>query len=501
MTDTARITIRDRVIGRVAPELYGQFLSRRKWVADQGLHDPQHPDADDSGLRGEVVDAIEELRPTVVRWPGGCTGTSYEWQQGVGPQDQRNRTVDWHFGYDVGNGFGTVEFVDFCRRIGAEPQINVTTGTESLRDALNWLEYCNGAGDSQWANLRRAHGRDEPLGVRYWQLGNEEWGDWEIGHLDPQSHAQRTREWAKAIRKLDPTVSVLGVGALRADLAVDWNLPLLRAAWGQLDFLTQHVYWPFDPNAEDGDYNRVLSGPYNTEAVITAMSGLIELVAREKSGGQAPRLAFTEWNCVDSTRKEMSPQWRPTSSMYRMVDALAVASFLNVMQRHSDVVGLANFAQTINVVGALLVTDDAVMKETVYWPLQMQREHSGGWSVAADVSCPQVAGEAPDRSEIGIPALDVSVTADADRLWISMINRSRDEIAARLELDQPISAQATRYLLHHEDPLVKNTLEDPDAVRSATDSISLGTDPIVTLPPSSYMIIEVPLDQPLAVLQ
>ena len=108
-----------RVVGRVDPKVYGQFLSRRRGVADSGLYDPQHPDADEHGLPREVVAAILESAPTIVRWPGGCTGTSYDWREGIGPREDRARTIDAHFGYDVGNGFGTAEFAGFCRRIGA----------------------------------------------------------------------------------------------------------------------------------------------------------------------------------------------------------------------------------------------------------------------------------------------------------------------------------------------------------------------------------------------
>ena len=112
-----RLTRHGRSVESI-PKIYGQFLSRRRWVADEALYDPSHPDADETGLRRDVMRAIERLAPTVVRWPGGCTGTSYDWRDGIGPSAERPRTIDAHFGYDVGNGFGTAEFVQFCRRLG-----------------------------------------------------------------------------------------------------------------------------------------------------------------------------------------------------------------------------------------------------------------------------------------------------------------------------------------------------------------------------------------------
>ncbi|MET9315497.1 alpha-L-arabinofuranosidase C-terminal domain-containing protein [Kribbella sp. NPDC003505] len=488
----ATFRLRGTANGAIRPEIYGQFLSRRRWVADEALHNPGHPESDASGLRRPVVDAIAELGAPVVRWPGGCTGTSYDWERGIGPR--RERTVDWHFGYDVGNGFGTAEFVAYCRRIGAEPQINLTTGTGSLRESLAWIEYCNGTGDSVWANLRRSHGYDEPFGVRYWQIGNEEWGSWELGQVGPHENAVRCREWAKAIKRLDPELKVLAIGCFEPAKAVDWNLALLREAWEHIDYLTLHTYWQFDPTTNDGDYARVLSGPYRTESAIVAIQGLVDLVAREKPGTAKPELAFTEWNCADATRFEMSPKWRPGETRYRTVDALAVASFLNVMQRQAESVTLANFAQTVNVVGALVVTDEDVVRETVYWPLWMQRHHSGSIALAGDVACGTVPGETLERAPIDLPALDVSASADrgGSTVWLSVVNRDRDNpVRLSVDLGRTLATDVVRVeQLHTADPLAMNTLSDPDRVAPRSEESKLDEGQVLELPPSSYTIIE-----------
>lgn len=485
-----------RVIGLVDPKIYGQFLSRRRWVVEDALFQPGHEDAGLDGIRQSVASAVTEMAPTVIRWPGGCTGTSYEWERGVGEPDLRSRTVDWHFGYDVGNGFGTAEFVAFCREVGAEPHINLTTGTGSLREALAWLEYANGSDRSHYAELRRSHGYDEPFNVPYWQIGNEEWGEWEIGRVTAGQNAQRAREWAHALHKLKPRIKVIAVGAWRKDLAVDWNTALLREAWDDLDYLAVHTYWRFDSDAEAGDYDRLIGASVAEEEAIVALKGLIDLIGREKGSSHRPSIAFTEWNCADLTHQEMRPQWRPGQTQYRMLDALVCASFLNVMQRQSATVGLANFAQTINVVGALMVDQDNVIKEAVYWPLWMQRHHSGPVAVDALVTAPTLGCCGFDGRRREIPALDVSATRSEDgtRLWLSVVNRDREQ-AHSLDLDLlgAETVTAARTCLLTAPLLARNTVEDPECISPTWVDVEDVTGQ-VSVPPASYSITEITLD-------
>lgn len=496
MISTSEIRVElGRELGRVDPKIYGQFLSRRRWVVEDALHQPGHPDAGPDGIRSTVRKAVSELAPPIIRWPGGCTGTSYEWERGIGDPDARSRTVDWHFGYDVSNGFGTAEFVQFCRSVGAEPQINVTTGTGTLREALAWLEYANGAAPSHWAELRRSHGHQEPFDVRYWQIGNEDWGEWEIGRLSATEHAQRCREWARAMHKLTPRVNVLAAGAWRADLAVDWNTALLREAWDDLDYLAVHTYWRFDPDQPDGDYARLVAGPAQDEQAIIAMRGLIDLIGRERGAHRRPQLAFTEWNCANLQHREMAADWRPGRTQYRMLDALVCASFLNVLQRQCDTVGLANFAQTINVVGALMVDQTNVVKEAVYWPLYLQRHHSGSVAVGVRVSVDTLPGDAPAGLPGGVPALDVSATRSpaGDRLWLSAVNLDRDsEQSVDLEIAGATIGSARSWRMGAPDLMARNTVERPNAV-CVVGPDSLDTSGPFLLPPASYSVIELQL--------
>ncbi|MEW6356341.1 MAG: alpha-L-arabinofuranosidase C-terminal domain-containing protein [Planctomycetota bacterium] len=484
-----------RIIGRIDPKIYGQFMCRRRWVADEGLYDPDHPDSDETGLRQVVVRAMAESAPPILRWPGGCTGTSYDWREGIGPRKDRKRTIDAHFGYDVGNGFGTAEFVAFCRRIGAEPHINLSTGLGTLRDAVEWIEYCNFTTPSRWADLRRSHGHPEPFNVRYWQIGNENHGPWEIGHHSPKEYAAIAREWGKTIKKMDPSLQVIAVGG--SQKSTDWDVEVLQEAWPHIDYLTAHRYWNFDSSKGMDNYDAIAAAGHVEEQTIRAIGGLIDLVARDKKATRKPRLAFTEWNCRDASHAEMSRQWRPTDTQYRMVDALAVAGFINAMQRQCRIVGLANCAQSINVVGLLLVTTERVVRETVYWALVMQRHHSGATAVDAWVECEGYTTQFEGRP-VDAPYLDVSATMDeaSGRLFISIVNRHRtDEILGQVRLrDAKPAKTGLVYRLWHEDPLARNTIAEPEAIAPETSDLKApGGDFEIALPPHSYSILELDL--------
>jgi alpha-N-arabinofuranosidase len=482
-----------RRIGTIDPLIYGQFLSRRRWVSVDGLHDPKHPNARADGLRQDVVDAVAETAPPIIRWPGGCTGTSYEWLDGVGPKDKRPNVIDAHFGYAVGNGFGTAEFVAFCREVGAEPHINLTTGTGDLREALAWLEYSNLDTDTKWANLRKEHGHAEPFDIKFWQIGNEEWGPWEIGYTTAAHNGARAREWAKSLKKLDPSIKVLALGGGHHEDMLDWTSQVVEDAGEHIDYVTQHRYWNFNAKAGRDNYEKIVSAGYVEEQLMKALAGVIDLVASRRKLKRKPKLAYTEWNCRDQSHQEMTPEWRPTTSQYRLTDAICCANFINAMQRQCNSVTLANFAQTLNVVGMLVVTPEAVLKETVFWALEMQRHHSGNIAIDAWSDCESFALETDHGQTYQVPYLDISATLDeaTGKRFVSISNIHRTE-AIETEIEVGGSGAAKTYTLSHENPFARNTFEAPDTVRPIERSAEMRNGKVkLTLPPHSYTILEV----------
>jgi alpha-N-arabinofuranosidase len=497
----------ERVTGTIDRNIYGQFLSRRPGCAEGGLYDPAAPSADQDGIRADVSAAIAACRPTVIRWPGGCTGTSYHWLDGVGPVAARPCKIDLHFGWPVRYEFGTAEFIAWCRRIGAEPLLTFAMGTGTLEEAAAWVEYCNLNGDTFYAALRRAHGHAEPWGVRYWQLGNEMYGPWEIGYCHPAEYAAQAREWAKVIRRLDPRVRLVAVGGA-ADDSGQWAWEVVPAVAPWVDYIAFHTYWrsPGPPGADPWTW--LLAGPHAAEQKIRQLAAIIDTVQRVAaapgSGGarawRTPRplsIACTEWNTLPGTAfMESHPGLGSFRPSYHLHDALAVATFANIMQRHCRQITLATIAQSINVAGLVMVDAQGMWREPTYWAWHMVTNHSGPVALDAWVECDTF--DSPERRLFHLPYLDASVTVDpaAGQLYLSLVNRHREqplELEVRL-FDAAVRAGGTAHVLFHDDPLAMNGPERPENVCWQSRPVHLeGSRFTYELLPHSYTILELPL--------
>ena len=490
----------ERVIGQIDSNVYGQFLSRRPGCAEDGLYAPESPTADEFGLRRDVVEAIQTLHPPIIRWPGGCTGTSYRWLDGVGPIEQRPRKIDLHFGWPSRYEFGTAEFIAFCRRIGAEPHLNFAMGTGTLEEAAGWVEYCNGTYDTYYANLRRQHGQENPFDVKYWQLGNEVYGPWEIGYCAPSEYGSQAREWAKTLRRLDPTIKLLAVGG-GADDDGQWAWEVIPKVAPYVDYVTFHTYWHTPGPAGSDPWYQLLAAPHGAERKIEQLATIIQTVQRSAPGGRyAPRamkVACTEWNTMPGTSfMDSHPGLGSFKSSYHLHDALAVATFGNVMQRHCREITLATVAQTINVVGLIMVDQAGMWLEPTFWAFQMLANHHGRLSLDAWLESETFSS--PEHKLGDLPYLDASVTLDPERgrLFLSLVNRHLTEpLDLDVQLtDAYVAAGARAHVLYHDDPQAMNDHRNPDNVRVRSRSVAVdGSRFRHELLPHSYTILELPL--------
>lgn len=177
-----------------------------------GIYEPGSPLSDENGFRKDVIEALKELSVPVFRYPGGNFVATYHWQDGVGPRDQRPAKHEPAWQTIERNEFGTDEFLKWCEVMGAEPYFALNFGTGTLDEALGWVEYCNGTANTYYANLRRKNGREKPYNVKYWALGNEMWGEWQVGQMTKEAYAEKAWQWAKALKMLDRSIQLILCG-------------------------------------------------------------------------------------------------------------------------------------------------------------------------------------------------------------------------------------------------------------------------------------------------
>ena len=430
-----------RVIGDRSPLLYGQFIEHFHRQIYGGVYDPASPFADEDGLRTDVLEALRRIRVPILRWPGGCYVSAYHWQDGVGPQRRPRFDKAWRV--EDPNTFGTDEYVRLCRKIGCEPYICTNAGTGTAEEMSDWMEYCNLENEGCFARARIANGYPEPHRVKYWSIGNENYGTWEIGAKDAGEWARLVLESAKMLRHVDPTAQ-LSAAAL-ADL--DWNIQLLRAAGDFLDWISIHGYWDGLWQVNDpADYEACMAYTASIDTNLRQVRGLLTAMGLEKR----IRIAFDEWNLrgwhhpnahtiQQGVTKDdyLTPRDKnDDNSQYTMADAVFSACFLNVMNRNCDMVGMANFAPVVNTRGCIFTHPAGIVLRSTYHVFDLYVNYLG--DRVLDSWCEDETSLSFRKKEGGeekLPALDTLVTLYTDRpgTAIAAVNRDPDH-AHTLEL-------------------------------------------------------------------
>ena len=480
-----------------SPMLFGGFIEHFHRQIYGGLFEPGSPLSDERGFRKDVVEAMKELKLSVVRWPGGCFASGYHWRDGVGTT--RTPVPDPVWGVTDPNTFGTDEFVAWCRLVGCEPYICTNAGNGTPEEMKQWVEYCNGT-EGDCAAMREAGGHDEPLKVRYWSIGNENWGGHEIGRRSPAQWGPLVRRSAELMRAVDPSIKL----AAAATANRKWTLPLLEAAGQHLDYVAVHSYWLgyWRRNAMP-DY---LTCIMHSEGPERTISAVIEILEEAGCRGRI-QIAFDEWNLRGwhhpgfPRKKAVDPNDQAAAELigkrdinaiarqYTMADALFAASFLNACLRHCEDVGMANIAPIVNTRGPLYVHPEGIVKRTTFHTLAMYANLLEDRVAKLDVQAAPLA-----RGKRSIPGADAIATVDAsgERWSIALINRHPDKAAActvRIGAALP-DGTFDATILAGESPEAYNDVDHPDRVVPEKRKIAF-TRGAVTLPPHSLTIARI----------
>ena len=497
------IVIPQEPIGEINPNLHGQFAEHLGELVYSGIYvDPQSSIANTNGLRHDVINALRPLGIPVLRWPGGCFADTYSWRDGIGPRERRPLRVNVHWGMaEEPNAFGTHEFIDFCQMIGAQPYFAGNLGSGSPSELRDWVEYCNFAGNSTLANERRGNGAEEPFGIRWWGIGNESWGCG--GQMSPDEYAATFARYRTYVHNYPGTqVEAIACGPSSNDWA--WTRRFFHymknhhteCRLSQVQGFAAHYYCGTAGTATEyteTQWLELLSKAYAIEGIVTGHRGIMD----EYDPQRKCKLILDEWGVWHPVEQD-----KPSGGLYQqntIRDACVAALSLDVFHNHADKLAMANIAQLINVLQALLlVQEDHCIKTPTYHVFDLYRPHKGAQAVrfvtAAETvsdgedSAQTCRNSYPDKQPFHLQAIHGSASVRAGELCVTVVNtHPTQSIELDLEIFSVKLNEARIVTLAADDIHAHNTFEQPERVQLSAERtvVPTGQNLRVSLPAGS----------------
>jgi len=382
------------------------------------------------GMRWDTLELLRQLNAPIYRWPGGNFVSGYDWRDGIGDPDRRppKKNPAWQ-GIEP-NDFGIDEFIQFCRTLDAEPYIVVNSGLGNVEMAVQEVEYANGGPDTPMGRKRAENGHPEPYGVRYWGIGNEMYGSWQLGHMPVEQYAKKHNQFAEAMRRKDPKIILIGVGAVGR-----WDEVMLRNCADHMDFISEHFYRGEQP----GLYSHVRQIPDSIRRIVEAHRRYRKEIPQLH--GKEIRIAMDEWNYWYGPYV-----FGELGTRYFLKDALGIAAGLHEYARQSDMIAMANYAQTVNVIGCIKTSSLNAAFETTGLVLKMYRRHFGSIPVRTETQ--------------GLIDAQAAWSADRKYLTLGIVNPSLQKVTIPIEVHgAQLTGKGIRWEISGADPKAYN---DPD---------------------------------------
>lgn len=410
----------DQPKGMINRNIYGQFAEHLGRLIYDGLWvGPDSKVSNTHGLRNDIVSALKELSIPVLRWPGGCFADEYHWKDGIGPREQRPKRPNASWGGVDTNAFGTHEFMELCEMLGAEPYINGNLGSGTPQEMMEWIEYMTSDADSTLANLRRQNGRDKPWKVPYFAVGNESWGCG--GDMRPEFYADEYKRYATFVKDYSGNhIQKLAVGS--HDDYYNWTEVLMAQAARHMQGLSLHYYtlptgnWSHKGSAtqfDEREWHATLVRTLRIDEFIARHSAIMDKYDPQKRVG----LMVDEWGTWYDP--EPGPKMGALYQQNTLRDAVVAGINLNIFNQHADRVKMANIAQMVNVLQAMILTDKEKMLLTpTYYVFRMYKVHQGATLIPVELNAPEY-----KLDQVSVPSLSVSASRDKDgKLHLSVVN-------------------------------------------------------------------------------
>jgi len=458
------------VRGTVDPRLFGSFVEQLGRAVYGGVYEPDHPAADEEGFRSDVMDLVRELDVPVVRFPGGNYVSNFNWEDSIGPKENRPTRLDLAWKALDPNQFGLQEFMHWTKKVGTEPMMVINLGTRGLAEAKDLVEYCNHSGGSYLSDLRKSHGSEKPYDIKLWGLGNEMDGPWQVGHKSAEEYGRLACEVGKAIKLFDPSLELVACGSSNSSMPTfpEWEETVLDHTYEVVDYLSLHMYFRND----EKDIATFLACSASMDAFIDTVVHVCDYVKAKKRSKKTMYLCFDEWNVWFHSHEKDKQQtsWIVGPSLledvYTFEDALVVGCLLNSLLRHCDRVKIACIAQLVNTIAPIMTeTGGKAWRQTIYWPFYYASNYGRG-----DVLESRVDVASYENKQYGtIPYADALVVhhPETGEIDLFVVNRHEHEMLS-LELDLPGFGNSymlvEHIVLEHENLYAVNDTMNPEEV-------------------------------------
>ena len=460
-----------RKIAPIDPKIYGNFVEHIGRCIEGGIFEEGSPLSDSHGYRKDVMQAVRDLNVTLLRWPGGNFSSNYNWMDGIGPRNERPKRLELAWGTIEDNRFGTHEALDYCELMAIEPYICANLGTGTWSEAQRWVEYCNYEGGTSVSDLRKKNGRARPWKVRYWGLGNEMDGPWQMGHRSAEDYGKFALEAAKMMKWTDPSIHLIASGSSNFGGNADWtgwNRTVLEYLRDHVDYISLHTY----VGNPENDTPEFLASSLDVGERIRTTEGLIR-AAQNEAHPRPIAIAFDEYNVWYRARGPGKESGRRIiEEHYNLEDALVIATILNTFVNNAHIVKIANMAQLVNVIAPIFTDEKGLFLQTIYFPLQLFAQNTHGTALQVSVDGPSYSTKRHDK----VPYLDVSAALVGDGTVIfNVVNRHLDqEIEADIEAeDQQFAPSAQVSVVNGPDLKTENDFGS-QKIKTVTTTENLG---------------------------
>ena len=489
--------------------LLGAFLEHLGRAVYTGVYEPGSRLADANGFRKDVAAEVKGLGVPIMRYPGGNFVSGYNWLDGVGPKEKRPTVLERAWNSLETNQFGTDEFIQWCRLVGTEPLLGFNLGTGTPEQAVAYVEYCNVDNGTRWSELRRQHGYEEPHNVRYWCLGNEMDGPWQMGHMTAREYGRKARDSARQIRVVDPSTQLIACGSSNTILPtyLVWDREVLEECYDQVDGISLHNYYGNTAALTGNDTARYLAMNLDMERQIHEIAAVCDYVQGVLKSKKRLWLSFDEWNVwyrarggrfANGQRKFAPPL---LEEVYNLEDALLVGGFLNTLLRQSERVRVGCLAQIVNVIAPLVTNGTSVLRQSIYYPYAWALKYARGRVldplVESETYAIRAEGLRPDFArDDRVPYVDLAATFDQQNGQVCVLMLNRDLESERELVLECRDFTPTRVLasetLTGADLKASNTFERPTLVSpQKLEAPRPGSTMTFKLPARSYSVAHI----------